>query len=1080
MNTSSRTRSILKLLFLFSVSLIVILAILIPLYFKSHSFVTVVESLVQKRLDRPVSIGTLSIGKGNRVIIENLTVQEGSRDGLIITVPRIEIGMSLSGLLKRRIHDLILEKPEITFDLSRTENRESESKTLSIPFSLKKGKVSEAQVVFIMDSGRAVKMTSVNVSIDEERAGETQIKARAHLNQSMAALSLDAVVDTKKLRVKKGAVSITEINFEDLSALSVLPDFKGMKMKGTLNLGIEAEGVQETEVKWLVNLLIRDFAVESKQLNIDLNNRDLKLTANGMIQPGKDRLEIESLRTEAAHLAPFILKGTIENTSSGDPDIDLTVSGLQVPLKEVKKIVSGPLMDMINAVASDFSLALDMSLKGKARSPHLAGIARVKDGEFKKLNLMASSVQAQLPFEYTGNILLLNKALVTAERISQGNIHQGSGFSSELKTVELTLPRLEISGQRISGELNRLSIQGATVYEKGKEYFKEKNLSLTGKVEGDISNKLINLKKMVFKSDSIGHAHAEASLDMQGPLTIDASVSLGRLDIAPMARNLFDQGMKRHGIDLSGTGKADISFSTVIPEQGEIRISGISDLALKNGGFIAREGETACEGIDSNVRGAFDFTLPLNTINFKISSESTGFELLAGRFYGSFSDKVLNINAEGKYTLHDDSLQIKKSSLGLSGMGMISLSGEISRLSEKPVWEVAIGLSNISNREAYNFFIRETFQQQAPSLSTFEISGTTDLNVLVKGSAKQMTARGRMDISGMNIERDRGMHAKGINVSLPLDISYPDTAPRGTVKEFGVVSIKEISWKKVRLEDTEFFPAIWGNALMFKDDIVLPLLKGEIVLARPVYKEILSSKRELRLAIGIDNIDLFEVSNMLDIPAFNGNLSGRIPTMRLIGESLHTEGEIELQLFGGSMKVTGLSMENVFTPIVSITSSVKFDGINLDMLTDTFDFGHISGVIKGNIDDLEIVRGQAQQFTASLQSYKVKGIKQTISVDALKKISILGTGSSGSILDRGIYQFFKKYRYEKIGFKAHLKNDNLFLRGVESGGNSRQYLVKGGLLPPKVNVITYSQNVSFREMIKRLKRIGQIENRGKE
>ena len=57
-----------------------------------------------------------------------------------------------------------------------------------------------------------------------------------------------------------------------------------------------------------------------------------------------------------------------------------------------------------------------------------------------------------------------------------------------------------------------------------------------------------------------------------------------------------------------------------------------------------------------------------------------------------------------------------------------------------------------------------------------------------------------------------------------------------------------------------------------------------------------------------------------------------------------------------------------------------------------------------------------------------------------------------------------------MGFKCSLKNDKFVLIGIEVEGN-KGYLVKGGLLPPKVNVISYTQNISFREMVKRLKRI---------
>ena len=70
---------------------------------------------------------------------------------------------------------------------------------------------------------------------------------------------------------------------------------------------------------------------------------------------------------------------------------------------------------------------------------------------------------------------------------------------------------------------------------------------------------------------------------------------------------------------------------------------------------------------------------------------------------------------------------------------------------------------------------------------------------------------------------------------------------------------------------------------------------------------------------------------------------------------------------------------------------------------------------------------------------------------------------------------FKLYRYSKIGFKGKLKNDNFLLTGIETVGG-RDYLVKGGLLPPKVNVISYTRKVSFQEMVKRLNRITEMDS----
>jgi hypothetical protein len=59
-----------------------------------------------------------------------------------------------------------------------------------------------------------------------------------------------------------------------------------------------------------------------------------------------------------------------------------------------------------------------------------------------------------------------------------------------------------------------------------------------------------------------------------------------------------------------------------------------------------------------------------------------------------------------------------------------------------------------------------------------------------------------------------------------------------------------------------------------------------------------------------------------------------------------------------------------------------------------------------------------------------------------------------------------------LGFKAHLKNDRLTLRGVESRGD-QEYLVVGSFLPPTVNVVSHTQVIAFSELLRRLERINK-------
>lgn len=529
--------------------------------------------------------------------------------------------------------------------------------------------------------------------------------------------------------------------------------------------------------------------------------------------------------------------------------------------------------------------------------------------------------------------------------------------------------------------------------------------------------------------------------------------------------------------DIKGYGKVVLSISGnlkphLVPSETEVpyQIIGRADIGINHGGFSSSDGTMAGEGIDMNVLSTFKFSLPLNTAEFTINAQAADFELLIGSFYGDFTDSNVSFSLEGKYTKSNNSIKVSRSELSLRDIGTVLVSGEISNLTESPHFNTEIHLRELINKRAYDFFLRETFQDSLPILSQLEISGTTSMILSLEGTLDRINAHGEINVVDMDIiGKSPQLSVNGVSLSLPIDISYPKSSFSKETEHFGSLKIQSILCEDLHCEEFQAFPAIWQNALVFKEDISIPVFGGNVRLKSINYKDLFSPERKLTLSISIDDIDLEQVSTSLKIPKFSGNLSGVIPEASIVGSSLRTEGEIVMELFGGEIRMKNLSVNNVFGPVPSIEVSVEIQDIDLGMLTETFEFGHISGIMQGYVRDLVITDGQAESFEAFIETVRKDGVSQKINVDALKKISILGTGSA-SVLNSGIYQFFKEYRYKKIGFKGFLKNDKFILLGVESEGN-KEYLVKGGFFPPKVDVINYTREVSFQEMIKRLKRI---------
>jgi hypothetical protein len=141
------------------------------------------------------------------------------------------------------------------------------------------------------------------------------------------------------------------------------------------------------------------------------------------------------------------------------------------------------------------------------------------------------------------------------------------------------------------------------------------------------------------------------------------------------------------------------------------------------------------------------------------------------------------------------------------------------------------------------------------------------------------------------------------------------------------------------------------------------------------------------------------------------------------------------------------------------------------MTTDTT-FGKIAGTLKGHIRDFEIASGQLQRFDLLLETVKIKGVPQTISIKAVDNIAQIGGGQSPFVGLAGAFaSVFEKFPYEKIGIRATLENDMFTINGtIREGG--MEYLVKRGSFSG-VNIVNQNPDnrISFKDMVNRIKRI---------
>jgi len=495
-------------------------------------------------------------------------------------------------------------------------------------------------------------------------------------------------------------------------------------------------------------------------------------------------------------------------------------------------------------------------------------------------------------------------------------------------------------------------------------------------------------------------------------------------------------------------------------------------LALRDGGLSTPDESLVAEGLRIEADMDAESSYPADEVGFTISGMATGLELLVGSFYGDFTHKDIKFSSTGRYSMDRDLLDIRQAGIDLQDIGTFTFSGNISRITSSPAIDAELIIKGLRNDNVYDLFIKDTFRESIPLPGRLNTDGRTSIRLSLKSSGGLTQVDGMIYLDDVDIRGD-GFSIEGIDLAMPVEISYPLTEQTG-VPSYGSLRIGAISMGGVEIDGLSLSPTIWHNELIFRDDILVPVLGGEVVLRGVRFGGIMDDEPVLSFSSEIRGVDLQMLTRALDIQRFGGNISGSIPKARLSRNSLTVDGEVVIRAFGGEIRITELSVNNLFSNIPSIRTSIQLNDIDLGMLTDTFEFGKITGVMNGYVRDLVITNGEVERFDISLESIKKRGVSQWISVKALKKISILGSGGPASILDRGIYRLFKRYRYEKMGIRGGLRNDRMVLHGIMRQGD-REYIVKGGLLPPKVDVISYTQEISFKELIRRLRRIREVE-----
>lgn len=473
---------------------------------------------------------------------------------------------------------------------------------------------------------------------------------------------------------------------------------------------------------------------------------------------------------------------------------------------------------------------------------------------------------------------------------------------------------------------------------------------------------------------------------------------------------------------------------------------------------------TSPDGLAGLTGGALQLTGTLSwqgDLTFALQGEATAAEALAGSWYADLGGLPLRLAAEGSWRRGEDRVRLHAGHLDLAGLVTARLQGSLS--------ESALELSG----EAMVPKLDGAFQTQLRQLAVGVLPALEQLT-LAGGLTASGAGRWRPDgweltatvrPAAVTLAWGESVRLAGLSGELPL-LLQRGSAP-ANAEHLASLQWDELRAGPINSRDAGVRLSAGSNRWRLVEPLRLTAGGGLLELSSFAL-DLPATGPEMRASLSAKDVAMAEISRAYGWPQMGGSLGAKLPDIRFTGAEIRTDGEALLEIFDGTVRIRNLLITEPFSRYPTYHADIEFSGIDLQPMTQAFDFGEMNGVADGSVRGLRLFGLVPSAFRANLET-REQG-SRNISVKALRNLNTLSQGGLSAVLSQGIYRFIDFYRYRKIGIRCSLQNDVLRLEGTAKPG-STTYLVDGGWLPPRIDIIVSSPTISFQEMVKRLKRI---------
>ena len=493
---------------------------------------------------------------------------------------------------------------------------------------------------------------------------------------------------------------------------------------------------------------------------------------------------------------------------------------------------------------------------------------------------------------------------------------------------------------------------------------------------------------------------------------------------------------------------------------------GIQDLSLKDIEYSNNEGTLVAVGGQLSFKG--QFRLAEESIALDLGGQASLDEALAGSWYGNLKGLPLAFAVRGHWLHKEKSLQLERADIDLAGLANSELVGRLSARTADVNGRLA--LPQLSGR--FLETLHRLGGELAPGLKKVGLAGALKVQARIVWQEHGWRLEADLQPERLAAEFYQSLTLSGLNGNLPMVLQSGTLPETVATQHTGHLSWDEMSAPLIPTASgkMEFLAGVNSWRTTRPLEIVVAGGRAHLSTLRLSWQDFIPQGEA---ALSITDVDLYEVSRAFGWPELDGLLSASLDGIRFSEEEITSSGEASAQAFGGTLRLQNLKVIKPLSRYPTYHADIDFKDIDLHALTHTLAFGEINGVASGHVHKLRLFDGIPSAFEASFET--AESGNRNISVKAIRNLNTLSQGGLSAALSQGVYRFIDFYRYRKIGMTCSLHNDAFYLRGTARTA-SDQYLIDGGLLPPRIDVIISSPAISFKEMMRRLKRIERTDH----